>query len=190
MSKVKGQSPRPHNAQVIILYFHLSCCGDHSFLIEELKGLDKLRLLSTWSNRKYSHKKGKKEKSQTMILRSWLCCWDNPLGSINFTLITFYNTRALASFPQTTVWAVRVTNCETAAIWPMRIMQQMWPTGSGQYIWKFTRSSWNTSLDSCFIATWTFLRSGYITFHLPLFPHTGTLQQQLQGPSRHLAPLY
>lgn len=69
-----------------------------------------------------------------MTLRSWLCCWDNPLGSINFTLITFYNTRALASFLQTTVWAVRVTNCETAAIWPMRIMQQMWPTGSGQYM--------------------------------------------------------
>jgi len=40
-------------------------------------------------------------------------------------------------------------------------MQQMWPTGSGQYMENTSGNSQealgiNTSLDSYFIATWTF----------------------------------
>lgn len=71
-------------------------------------------------------------KSQPRIIKSWLCCWDKPLGSINFTLITFNNIKVLASYVQTTVWAISVTNCGNATFWPICIMQEMWPIGSGQ----------------------------------------------------------
>lgn len=121
MSKVKGQCSGPHSTQFINLIKSLKFW---CYLFAQMHWATQLKLI--FFNRLHSYF------IQPRIPKSRLCCWDNPLGSINFTLTTFNNIKVLASYVQTTVWAISVTNCENATFWPICIMQEMWPIGSGQ----------------------------------------------------------
>lgn len=170
MSKVKGQSPGPHNVQVIIFYyFHISLWW-WSFGPE--RGIKRLRwqikILFIFLKQQFIYlKKKSNQDTQRLIVLLRQPIRVNQFHSDN--LLQYQ------SACQTTVWAVRVTNCENAAIWPMRIMQQMWPIGSGRYIWRIHLEIHKKFLE-CFTGflfhcnvDYLIPPSGYITFHLPLF---------------------